>query len=117
MKTKARKKYIPIKPKYTPGPWIVNPTKAKNIYDRCIVAPLSGEQAIDCFQSGSSAQESVANAQLIAAAPDMLEALKQYIGLHPAGYCSHGAECFHCETRRKKTEAIVCKALGEAKND
>lgn len=100
-----------MKTKHTVGPWALNLryNKPFSVYgpDNLAIASWQNVKRDDI--------EKEANAWLIAAAPEMFEALKQYIGLYYPGYCSHGAECFHCETRRKKTEAAISKALGGEK--
>jgi hypothetical protein len=63
--------------KHTPGPW------ASNKYTTSVSVPL---KAIDCerigfsivFVNGHREKEAAANARLIAAAPDLLEALKYH---------------------------------------
>jgi hypothetical protein len=64
--------------KHTPGPW------ASNKYTTSVSVPL---KAIDCerigfsivFVNGHREKEAAANARLIAAAPDLLEALKEML--------------------------------------
>lgn len=70
---------------YTNGPWMV-----QDVYEGIIpVDAWDGEQTIeiarvsdDNLASGKKEQE--ANAQLIAAAPDLLHALKLAAALHPS---------------------------------
>jgi hypothetical protein len=57
------------KRQHTPGPW--------EQIDTMVVTPIkSGVMAIDATQSAPSIEESLANARLIAAAPDMKEELQ-----------------------------------------
>lgn len=61
--------------KHTPGPWLVftNPIGVGVCVDASDVAHCSG------FDSKRSRGEEEANARLIAAAPDMLAALKEFL--------------------------------------
>ena len=71
--------------KYTPGPWRIG------------TPPPSGEQTIGTMRGMmvavaatgvGMAEETLANARLIAAAPDLLEALRMWLDIHdtPAGF-------------------------------
>jgi hypothetical protein len=51
-----------------------------------------------------------ANAQLIAAAPDLLEALEVFIELHP---CTNGCEPDDMTCATSKAKAAIAKAKGE----
>ena len=53
---------------HTPGPWTVE------AYDLVLA---NGLRVADCKVSGASLDETAANARLIAAAPDLLEALER----------------------------------------
>ena len=59
-------------PDYTPGIWIASGDQ---------VMTIDGSSIIDCC-GGSCIEEAYANAQLISAAPEMLEALKAAINYH-----------------------------------
>lgn len=63
--------------KHTPGPWeaiIIKPSKRDQVGTAMVRA--GGSLAIECSHSGDTFAESAANARLIAAAPEMLAALK-----------------------------------------
>jgi hypothetical protein len=61
-------------PKHTPGPWEVSDI---DIHGRCIIARNPRGMAITVGHANNSTiLPSVENAQLIAAAPELLEALK-----------------------------------------
>lgn len=55
---------------HTPGPWTANHN---------IVATTRGRLAIDCGMSGATDAEDCANARLVAAAPELLAALKALV--------------------------------------
>ena len=61
---------------YTKGEWVINSKASRNV--RCgnitIASCSSG-------QSGELEDEEIANAQLIAAAPDLLEALQEFLNV------------------------------------
>ena len=64
---------------YTPGPWKVRNTSVSNMY---AITPISNIQHITHVMKNSEISgSSYANACLIAAAPELLEALKELAGL------------------------------------
>ena len=71
--------------KHTPGPWEWN--DATDIYD-----PRTGATICEFYRTPREGTVQMANARLIAAAPDMLEVLKQALiplvdaGFRDAGY-------------------------------
>jgi hypothetical protein len=63
---------------YTPGPWIIEgPTKNSESYDCYYVTNQGGTPIAEL--SHLSMPENEANARLIAAAPNMYEAIKEYL--------------------------------------
>lgn len=71
---------------HTPGPWtaLVDQMRHGRRYGprMALVTTNTGESvAIDCTGSGKDFDESAANARLIAAAPDLLEALRPFADL------------------------------------
>jgi 2-oxo-4-hydroxy-4-carboxy--5-ureidoimidazoline (OHCU) decarboxylase len=91
------------KAKHTPGPWSAM-VIGRNNMDRgtvMVATTYRDGMAIDCFNSGSTFAESAANAHLIAAAPELLEALQrllneahpnqQYVNGHPAAEAARAA--------------------------
>lgn len=60
--------------KHTPGPWHVNSSGAEIVEDRGIVIA-------EVFDRGTETPRPQANARLIAAAPDMLRALQDFVGM------------------------------------
>jgi hypothetical protein len=66
---------------HTPGPWhaVCDPEKTAKRKRMALVATHSGnphDMAIDCTDSGKNYAEDCANARLIAAAPQLAEALR-----------------------------------------
>lgn len=62
--------------KHTPAPWTVNPKAKTNIrHGNLTIANCSSTH------DGSREEEEIANAKLIAAAPELLEALMEYVNL------------------------------------
>ena len=88
--------------KHTPGPWFVQDIPTASIY----ISPAGGRPsvALALTKVNVPAGETMANARLIAAAPDLLEALR-YL-LDNDGDCSADgiATC----------RAAIAKATGEA---
>ncbi|RVH21468.1 hypothetical protein [Sinorhizobium meliloti] len=82
--------------KHTPGPWVVDYDETITNTDEFYSVKANGRYIVSLFKSGTSAEdehspeaesEVRANADLIAAAPDMLEALKGILS-NPGGRCS-----------------------------
>lgn len=66
-----------VAPTYTPGPW--------QACDRVVVVTVEGHgygtHIADCAVGGANGKMQIANARLIAAAPDMLAALKAVVSV------------------------------------
>ncbi len=68
--------------KWTPGPWVVESTLRANGGDTSVMTGDGAYCIADLHESGGMArpyEECVANARLVAAAPDMTEALREAI--------------------------------------
>lgn len=63
-------------PKHTPGPWWVVADDPRDRNFAALVATSTATYSIDCTRSGADRHEDMANAHLIAAAPDLLAALE-----------------------------------------
>lgn len=92
-------------PKHTPGPWHVGINPGPMVYDE------HGEQIADCRAVGYDNGGNMANAALIAAAPDLLEACKtaeNWLGEYETGPDSglHGL--------LEQLRAAIAKASGGA---
>jgi hypothetical protein len=103
------------KPGYTPGPWrIFTNTDGSKLIG---IGELTGDGIADCgfglWRGGEA--EAIANARLIAAAPDLVEAL-QNILLCPAILDELNGDN---ETNNAvaKARAALSKALGEGQED
>ncbi len=94
---------------YTPGPWHVAPeSKAQSPW---IVCDSEGGSIADCEPPGPwmSRETADANARLIAAAPDMLAALKNLATTEAEELLSG------CSDVRAQVVAAIAKATGEPK--
>ena len=87
--------------KHTPGPWHIDPIKTHANGNRRIMA----EQ---CTPVAVVPEHLAADARLIAAAPDLLEALKTLLGdTEDSDYMSR-------KERENMARAAIAKATGEA---
>ena len=94
--------------KHTPGPWAVElPYGEPGVY--VTAAPPRGTNPLICRMSGPvQTAEAVANARLIAAAPDLLAALEN-LRLGVVNWISRGVS----EEDLEAAEAAINKAKGE----
>lgn len=94
------------KHKHTPGPWIVKfhlPQEGKPMYE------LKGSGP---WMSTSSQLE--ANASLIAAAPELLEALRKMAGFHQCNDNPDHGYSLHAQQEVEKAWDVIAKAEGRA---
>lgn len=92
--------------KHTPGPWYFS--EISETTQPQISSELTGRTLAICYENGG---EERANAFLIAAAPDLLEALRechQVIGDRVREHRKHGAEFNACS----KAWSAITKATG-----
>lgn len=87
--------------KWTPGPWAVVNTNWEPWPD---AVEVNADNEVICFTGGHDAERQKANARLIAAAPDLAEALE-------AAANSAGFQYMISETRAK-IDAALSKAKG-----
>jgi hypothetical protein len=100
--------------KWTPGPWVID---ARCFLDIC---PMSMEEvAVSTCSQNYNAQETQANAHLIAAAPDLVEACEHALGqvnavlnMFPEEMAAMGVNPDSFATT-KKLKAALSKAYGE----
>jgi len=71
--------------RYSPGPWeaILSKPSRRGI-DGTAMVRAGGTMAIDCIRSGDSWEEVEGNCRLIAAAPELVEALRKIAGMDDA---------------------------------
>ncbi len=107
--------------KYTPGPWKVTtdrhgrPTMVFSVSRGKGVAKTAWDGYAE--QSDKEAAEEAANARLIAAAPDLLEALKKLLESEDLDIYPSSIECgyeFDAEKWAEAARAVVAKAEGRA---
>lgn len=98
-------------PKHTPGPWEINYNGTINHIKSIAEHPQGMTPTIARFDpnlcaSSITAEEGIANAQLMAAAPDMLAALKGFVKSWSEGtFLLHGYEQLKaCRDAIKKAE-------------
>ena len=80
--------------KFTPGPWVHDKSMGASYYKNCLYicdAPVNNEH----------------DAHLIAAAPELYEALKFLLT------CKHGEFCDHYREAETKARTVLAKARGE----
>ena len=99
------------KKKFTPGPWWRSVSQE--------ILKMPEQIKISNFISGSTIQESKANANLIAAAPELLEALEDMVGLFPesphddgSGKRGFGQDLIN---KYDAAKSAIAKAYGETK--
>lgn len=67
--------------KHTPGPWCLDPLQLGTVGDICTLdgTPIAQAQMRQPMAAGKPDDERQANARLIAAAPDLLDALRDMV--------------------------------------
>jgi hypothetical protein len=98
--------------KHTKGPWIVSDERESYLGPESGSFEVSGPSGIICVTDESYAPEAEANAHLIAAAPELLEALLQAQG-YVGEYCEHH-DCRVSTELYAKIDTLIAKARGEA---
>jgi hypothetical protein len=94
--------------KHTPGPWNAEPMTGRGAW----VKGSSGEwAALSCGDTDTTAE---ANARLIAAAPELLEALNKIISRHSELVCSGDCGFWDVEDEEKMklARSAIAKAEG-----
>ena len=91
-------------PKFTPGPWSINewPQAASDIAIGAVGTPLIAKVSL----RDVSINEQKFNAHLIAAAPELYEALEFLLT------CKHGEFCDHYREAEHKARAALARARG-----
>jgi hypothetical protein len=94
--------------KHTPGPWVVNKQHKTISYKGCFDVATADNEYLIAQTIGGLGEQEEANARLIAAAPDLLEALKQLASV--AIGTEHGKQF---EYQIDLAIAAIAKATGE----
>lgn len=92
---------------HTPGPWNIGPMSGSIRPD--VTTPHSGQINGGCVIATLYGSDMAYNADLIAAAPDLLEALQEFACQHRCG-CGH-PHCNDC-ARDRIADAAIAKATG-----
>lgn len=87
--------------KHTPGPW------CQDIHIRTLIAGGDGHNVADIEAKYHSVGENLANASLIAAAPELLEALELLV----REFATHGDKA--AQSAIKQARAAIAKAKGK----
>jgi hypothetical protein len=90
---------------HTPGPWLVRPAEVTSGWGLCV----GNGKHIVAQLKGPAGAEKVANARLIAAAPEMLEALQGMLVEKPIDEI-----LVYAKAAKEKARAVIAKATGEA---
>jgi hypothetical protein len=106
-------------PKHTPGPWRVMPEEPGRPYIRVRGTQLGERYKIanvllpDYERAHESkVEESLANARLIAAAPDMLAELKRLAAMTRCAYCGWQKAEVYGHHPGCRLAAVIAKATG-----
>ena len=95
--------------KHTPGPWHWFET----LDGRCRVKPMNGKYIVaECSAMEPQCEEQVANARLMAAAPDLLGALRSIVNLWDHHASAHGDGIIY--PLHEAARAAIAKAEGSA---
>lgn len=95
--------------KFTPGPWT---TEDFNTQRFAVYAPNGRICQMDITRDSQRAEEGQANAHLIAAAPELYEALREVLSAYVPGW--DGAEYSDVGGSVSHARAALAKARGEA---
>lgn len=102
--------------KHTPGPWLLNQTSGAThkVFGGPHICDINGDEiAWPCFGSADTNDAANANAKLIAAAPELLSALKRTLDLAVGHACeARGIDGSECETWSwvKRARAAIAQA-------
>jgi hypothetical protein len=96
---------------HTPGPWVAHcdDPRSKNGMALVVAHKGRGTMSIDATRSGASFAEDCANARLIAAAPDLLAALREIVRAEWTTVSLQGMTPQH-RARLESARAAIAKA-------
>jgi hypothetical protein len=99
--------------KHTPGPWTAEPNGGDDddLRKLFICANTGAETTIAEVFTGLE-EDAEANAALIAAAPDLAEAVRELLATHPAAYREPGPIDNRTDNAIKIARAAIAKAEG-----
>lgn len=99
--------------KHTPGPWLLDSQTIYTLH-RFVHVETNRWSATVCPYVGCPTEEAQANAQLISAAPELLEALQWLVKTHPYKQGTIGWSAgSDVRTAITTAKAVIAKALGE----
>lgn len=103
----------PVKSTHTPGPWADEHDPLGYSGERRVWS--SNGRNIALIRPVGDPEETLANAHLIAAAPDLLEALDAIIGVQELSHNAAGFTMVYCSRSNfARARAAIAKARGEA---
>ena len=92
---------------YTPGPWFTDPNDATKVLKQFRSPKVRNETIAVTNRTWMTESEKIGNGRLIAAAPQLLEALKEAVGLIEMAVPFEGSTV-------RKARAAIAKAEGGA---
>ena len=98
--------------KHTPGPWLTHKEGFSSIYIESRIGGGMLQEVASCGPTGEGRDQQEANARLIAAAPELLEALKEVVEILDE-VLGFGTEPSHGNIAAK-ARAVIAKATGRA---
>ena len=104
--------------KHTPGPWFYDPERHPHHYG-CNVGAESGENIATVHPGENGAAETIANARLIAASPELLVALEHSRQFILAHWVDHADRPKSDAQRQRiiKADEMVRAAIAKAKGE
>lgn len=98
--------------KGTPGPWFEHREGFSTVYVEARLRAGVIQEVAACGPTEAGAEAQSANARLIAAAPELLDALQDFMSASSGNTQSCGHD-FECICRFDKAKAAIAKALGK----
>ena len=92
--------------KHTPGPWLTHKEGFSSIYIESRIGGGMLQEVASCGPTGEGSDQQEANARLIAAAPELLEALAEIVS------AADGEGWNQLDPSLSKARAAIAKATG-----